>query len=944
MNTHALTVFFSFSILFLISPVSELSGQNVQTGDFFEGRKSISGIVANPLGNRPVEVEAEQSWELVQQDRVCCGKTTTLPLHARSTALDEETQKEIQALLGSQFPGRSLTAANTVEAIARRIDRTDLRWNGKDDLPFPEELLKWKTEDPDKKSGLLSFFLEEKKSYQAPPCDCLNITRYQLRTDYTFKGGNLPKEVKISHYSHIYHEATTITDGDCPKEAICNALKRGLRAIPKNFPRDADTDSEVVYRPRGTGRTTGHIATLSVNNPTDDILFLRIEPFYIPSSGRYQSYVSTTKDVIEIRPGATKDIPIMGVCTDIRKPPVPSGEAAFPEISAWIPYSEAGPVLEPSRVYDPATGGFVQRPPEQLTFDPRAGTYLPKPEHMDKAGPAITYPGTDIPFPLTIDPARDYKEVARMIIEAVLRIDSTYENQSRKGTIQTPFSGQSARQSEAVRQQLTWMYVAGMTDDPYEKEDFKEQIVQQYESNTNQSFESAPPAAKENIAKGVDQFWGAFELVGVEAKVLSADKKTASTLSRPGQASNTRKTCVELPKDPQINPRTGFDLMGDLYRKGLVDKDLVNDSRFRLRNETVLRAEAMLSGLNDALSSDLNPIPCQTNELAHTDRPQQFPEFPSDEIYLLVDLCADNTGEDHLSDFLAPGAVDVLNNWYADMEKALMNMGLSPAIDQSMIGFFDQKIKREMDRIADAYNEFESKVLAGMELRYNRSRAEAKMWEGITFVAATAISAATGGTAGALLGVFVSTTGFVFDQGLQSMGADPRVASLVSSLITLSMSMSNAMLTSGAVEGIEETVVGGLLDLSINEQARVLTEKRVKGYALAMNMLNDENWANFVKKLSEDYDAAAIAMWNKNREDLKAEVARSVAELCKIRNSLNRLVDETKKAQERTANWMHSNHWKTLWQQNISDNFDCCCEYSDGTGPDDGCIVRIPGK
>jgi hypothetical protein len=136
--------------------------------------------------------------------------------------------------------------------------------------------------------------------------------------------------------------------------------------------------------------------------------------------------------------------------------------------------------------------------------------------------PKITYPGTNIPFPVTINPDRDYKQVARMAIKAVLMIDSTYEDQARKGSIQTPFSSQSARQSEAVRQQLTWMYIAGMTDDPYEKEDFKQQIVKQYESNTNQSFESAPPAAKENVEKGVDQFWGAFELVGVEAKVLSA--------------------------------------------------------------------------------------------------------------------------------------------------------------------------------------------------------------------------------------------------------------------------------------------------------------------------------------------------------------------------------------------------------------------------------------
>jgi hypothetical protein len=513
----------SLSVLFQAFLLSGSLAQQVRTGDFFKGRKSISGIVANPIGNRPMEVSVDQSWELVQQDRVCCGKTTVLALHARSAALEEAKQKEILALIGPHFPASGIDADKTVEGLAARLGKSNLRWNDKENLPFPQELLKWKTEDPHHKTGLLAALTQEQKSYQAPPCECMNITRYQLRTNYTFSGGNLDDPIQVRQYSHIYHEATLVTGGDCPNTPVCNALKRGLKAVSKNFPRDVDPNSEVAYRPRGTGRTTGHIATISVNNPTDEILFLTIEPLYIPATNRFQSYVSVSDEVVEIRPGTTKDIPLIGVCTDIRKPPVPSGEAAFPNITSWIPASEAGPVPEPSMVFDPASGDFVRRPSEHLRYDPEAGTYLPKPEFMDAGkSPKITYPGTNIPFPVTINPDRDYKQVARMAIEAVLMIDSTYEDQARKGSIQTPFSSQSARQSEAVRQQLTWIYMAGMTDAPYEKEDFKQQIVKQYESNTNQSFESAPPAARENVEKGVDQFWGAFELVGVEAKVLSA--------------------------------------------------------------------------------------------------------------------------------------------------------------------------------------------------------------------------------------------------------------------------------------------------------------------------------------------------------------------------------------------------------------------------------------
>jgi hypothetical protein len=43
----------SLSVLFQAFLLSGSLAQQVRTGDFFKGRKSISGIVANPIGNRP---------------------------------------------------------------------------------------------------------------------------------------------------------------------------------------------------------------------------------------------------------------------------------------------------------------------------------------------------------------------------------------------------------------------------------------------------------------------------------------------------------------------------------------------------------------------------------------------------------------------------------------------------------------------------------------------------------------------------------------------------------------------------------------------------------------------------------------------------------------------------------------------------------------------------
>ena len=84
----------------------------------------------------------------------------------------------------------------------------------------------------------------------------------------------------------------------------------------------------------GTGRTTGHIANLSLYNPTTVPLTFTLSPCYIPSGGQYQPYIVPTQTTTTVPPGATANIPVEGYCTDIFTAPVPSG-SVMPPFSGW---------------------------------------------------------------------------------------------------------------------------------------------------------------------------------------------------------------------------------------------------------------------------------------------------------------------------------------------------------------------------------------------------------------------------------------------------------------------------------------------------------------------------------------------------------------------------------------------------------------------------------
>ncbi len=227
----------------------------------------------------------------------------------------------------------------------------------------------------------------------------------------------------------------------------------------------------------GTGLTTGHVATLKVYNPAPVAVMAEIPACFIPSDGRYQPYI-TLPITVKLLPAETLQVALQGFCGDVFAAPVPKGHN-MPPVSEWIRLDE---VLSDITV------------PMVNTSAPTASNFYPK------GNPT---------------------EVGPVLLEALEQIAQTYDGLVQSGSISTPFSGNPEKERESVIQQTLWMYTSALAGKQYRQEDFRANMIEQYEATSGQSFKKASEEDKERIETGVAQFWSTFQLVGTEAKVLT---------------------------------------------------------------------------------------------------------------------------------------------------------------------------------------------------------------------------------------------------------------------------------------------------------------------------------------------------------------------------------------------------------------------------------------
>ncbi len=276
--------------------------------------------------------------------------------------------------------------------------------------------------------------------------------------------------------------------------------------------------TELTYKVKGTGQTTGHIADLTVTNPGNTANEVPAMSFYVPSDGKYQPYVAKPLPATPIAAGSSQTIPIYGYCGDVHRPPVPAGED-LPPPGDWI---------------------VVTGPVDQIQIPPRSGAAAP--------GLALI-PGTDRPLPRAISQYDEPLLAAPLLLAAMEEIERKTDELQASGNLQTPFSANPEREREAVIQQTIWIYAAELEGEPYTKEDFTERLEQQYEDRSGIPITAAKPEEQERLQQGADDFWDAFELVGLEAKVINVQDASAEATGTPEP---TEAKAAPVPGSPEM--------------------------------------------------------------------------------------------------------------------------------------------------------------------------------------------------------------------------------------------------------------------------------------------------------------------------------------------------------------------------------------------------------
>jgi hypothetical protein len=230
-----------------------------------------------------------------------------------------------------------------------------------------------------------------------------------------------------------------------------------------------------IGTPVSTGRTTGTIAEVEVRNDGTEPIVFPEGAVLIHSSDEHQGYIVPGGRGTTVQPGETVTVPLDGYCTDVRKPPVPSGES-LPDPTEWT-----------------------------VPTDPTS------------------------PFPAPGDPDFYDEDVEVRIIGGVEAITRTTEELQESGELKTPFSSNPERERETVIQQTTWRYTSELEGRPYTREEFDDRLEEQYEERTGTPIEEAPEEDRVRLEEGADDFWDAFELVGENAKVLEPEEEMPST-------------------------------------------------------------------------------------------------------------------------------------------------------------------------------------------------------------------------------------------------------------------------------------------------------------------------------------------------------------------------------------------------------------------------------
>jgi hypothetical protein len=257
--------------------------------------------------------------------------------------------------------------------------------------------------------------------------------------------------------------------------------------------------AQLYYDARGTGRTTGAVASVRVYNPTPTPMRVVLGDCFIPAASGHQGYVIPQTYPVEVAPLGSAVVLLEGYCVNVGQPPAPEG-SLLPDVSQWVSWAAAAPLPEAGKPLGPPFVLVAAVPDDPL---------------------ALTYPGTQTPMPYSLDFNRFPQYGARLLLHAAYAAAMAFDQLAREGKIKVASTGrplQSFRQD--IIQQNIWAYAARLEGKTYGKGHFHTELLEEAEHQLNQPAGAFAPDVRQALDRQSQDVWASVSLVGAAAKLV----------------------------------------------------------------------------------------------------------------------------------------------------------------------------------------------------------------------------------------------------------------------------------------------------------------------------------------------------------------------------------------------------------------------------------------
>jgi hypothetical protein len=286
-----------------------------------------------------------------------------------------------------------------------------------------------------------------------------------------------------------------------------------------------NTGSVAFMPPLSTGNTTGQVATVVVENPTDQAKLLLPATYYVPAHDDYQSYVVRIPTQVIIDAGGSENIPVLGYCVDIHSPAVPATQQMIP-LDEWIQVGDAGKPdpsgldISPSDVIKIPTELIVDRFTTESVEVITSSSAFKKGSDKDGYALELLFPDGSRRFNGSLK--RDGNELlaAPLVVAYVEAIESSTAEVQESELFLTPFSSNTAKENQSINQQTIWIAMGLLDGNEYTRDQLATRVFTQFKKNNGMTSEELSNETKDQLEPGIRAFWESFAATGIHANIL----------------------------------------------------------------------------------------------------------------------------------------------------------------------------------------------------------------------------------------------------------------------------------------------------------------------------------------------------------------------------------------------------------------------------------------